>query len=68
MLFGKKLICSVIITNFTETTYQLVSREWRISDGNQKLKVVKGEGVVGLIRSPIVPHALQTLSLSYGAK
>jgi len=38
---------TVTIRNTGETTAQLVSRHWIISDGNNRIEEVKGEGVVG---------------------
>ena len=38
---------TIEIANKGETTVQLVSRHWRITDANGKLDEVKGAGVVG---------------------
>ena len=38
---------SIEITNHGARTVQLVSRHWRITDGNGKLEEVRGPGVVG---------------------
>lgn len=38
---------TVTIRNTGEATAQLVSRHWIITDGNNRIEEVKGEGVVG---------------------
>jgi ApaG protein len=38
---------TVTIRNTGETTAQLVSRHWIITDANNRIEEVKGEGVVG---------------------
>ena len=35
------------IENDTQETLQLVSRHWRITDGNGEVSIVEGEGIVG---------------------
>lgn len=37
----------ITITNHNEVTVQLLSRRWVITDGNEKIQEVVGEGVVG---------------------
>jgi ApaG protein len=38
---------TVTIANLGESTVQLMTRHWRITDGNGKLEEVRGAGVVG---------------------
>lgn len=38
---------TITITNQGQQTVQLVSRHWLITDGNNRLQEVRGEGVVG---------------------
>lgn len=35
------------ITNHNDESVQLLSRQWRITDGNEHVQEVQGEGVVG---------------------
>ena len=44
---------TITITNRGEQTAQLISRHWIITDGNDEVQEVKGEGVVG--EQPILP-------------
>jgi len=37
----------VVIENQSSQTYQLLTRHWRITDGNGMVQEVKGDGVVG---------------------
>ncbi|EAR60878.1 Co2+/Mg2+ efflux protein ApaG [Neptuniibacter caesariensis] len=37
----------ITITNHNETPVQLLNRHWLITDGNQHIQEVNGEGVVG---------------------
>lgn len=46
----------ITITNHNEMPVQLLNRQWLITDGNQHVQEVKGEGVVG--EQPVIePHA-----------
>jgi len=44
---------TITITNLGDQTAQLISRHWIITDGNDEVQEVKGEGVVG--EQPILP-------------
>jgi ApaG protein len=44
---------TITITNRGEQAAQLISRHWIITDGNDEVQEVKGEGVVG--EQPILP-------------
>jgi ApaG protein len=44
---------TITITNRGEQAAQLISRHWIITDGNDEIQEVKGEGVVG--EQPILP-------------
>jgi len=44
---------TITITNRGEQSAQLLSRHWIITDGNEEVQEVKGEGVVG--EQPILP-------------
>lgn len=44
---------TITITNLGQQAAQLVSRHWIITDGNNEVQEVKGEGVVG--EQPILP-------------
>ena len=37
----------ITISNNNDETVQLISRYWRITDGNEQVQEVEGEGVVG---------------------
>lgn len=37
----------ITITNYNSVAVQLLNRHWLITDGNQHIQEVKGEGVVG---------------------
>ncbi|MFA7588166.1 MAG: Co2+/Mg2+ efflux protein ApaG [Novosphingobium sp.] len=43
----------VRIENHSNQTVQLLTRHWRITDGNGKVSLVEGEGVVG--EQPVIP-------------
>ena len=44
---------TITITNHAERACQLLRRHWIITDGNQKIQQVRGEGVVG--QTPWIP-------------
>lgn len=44
---------TITITNLGEQTAQLISRHWIITDGNDEVQEVQGEGVVG--EQPVLP-------------
>ena len=44
---------TITITNRGEQSAQLLSRHWIITDGNDEVQEVKGEGVVG--EQPVLP-------------
>lgn len=44
---------TITITNSGDQTAQLMSRHWIITDGNEEVQEVKGDGVVG--EQPILP-------------
>lgn len=49
----------ITITNQNETPVQLLDRQWLITDGNQHIQEVNGEGVVG--EQPLIePNASYT--------
>ena len=43
----------VTIKNHGDTAAQLVSRHWVITDGNERIQEVRGEGVIG--EQPMIP-------------
>jgi ApaG protein len=44
---------TITITNLGEQAAQLISRHWVITDGNNEVQEVRGEGVVG--EQPVLP-------------